>query len=687
MLLIYIFAPMKVKLFNINTSVFYIIAAVIIGCFFPREGTFRYQFFEGKPWHYGLLTAPNDFPVYKTDGEIQTEKDSVLRLFEPYYRIDPTVETAQVGKMRQDYATASGGKVPSSYMLYIEREIIRLYQKGIVSPQDAERLRKDGQEHIKLVENNVSRTGNAEDLLTVREAYEHILNNSPQGMDRAVLQSSNVNNYLTENATYDKSTSDKVEEEMLNSISVANGMVQAGERIVDRGEIVDAEIYNVLRSLKSIHESRSGGAKVQSLQMIGVALLIGGIIFCFWLFLWSFRPEICRSRKHTIFLLLCILTGCVLTELCVSLSLFNVYIMPYAIVPIVVCTFFDSRTALFTHLVMVLICSIMVPFPHEFLLMQTLAGMVVNYVLVDLSERSQLIRCALYIFLSYALCYTCLAVYQLGDFYKLNWVMYFYFAINFVLLMFAYLLVYILEKVFGYISAITLVELSNINNPILKKLSETAPGTFQHSLQVSILASEAAAGVGANAALARTGALYHDIGKIPNPAFFTENRRAVNPHDQLTLEQSARIIINHVSEGIKIAEKARLPEAIVSFIRTHHGSGKAKYFYNSYKNLHPDGEVDDAAFTYPGPDPFTKEMAVVMMADSVEAASRSLAEYTDESISRLVNKIIDGQIADGLMKHSPLTFADIETGKRVFIDKLKTMYHTRISYPEIIRKE
>ena len=346
-------------------------------------------------------------------------------------------------------------------------------------------------------------------------------------------------------------------------------------------------------------------------------------------------------------------------------------------------TFFDSRTALFAHLIIVLICSLMVPFPHEFLLLQVIAGMVVTFSLRDLYERSQLIRCAFFIFMSYALCYISLSIYQEADFKKINWMMMLYFGINFILLMFTYILVYMLEKTFGYVSSITLVELSNINTPILKKLSEISPGTFQHSLQMSILASEAAAAIGANAQLVRTGAMYHDIGKMANPAFFTENQSSINPHSQLSFDQSAKIIINHVNDGVKIAEKAMLPKAIIDFIRTHHGRGKAKYFYNSFKNQYPDREIDEEAFTYPGPNPFSKETAVLMMADSVEAASRSLKEHTEENIRALVDKIIDGQIADGLMRNAPLTFKDVETVKNVFVEKLKIMYHTRISYPDL----
>ena len=418
-------------------------------------------------------------------------------------------------------------------------------------------------------------------------------------------------------------------------------------------------------------------------MLIGQIILVFGIMFCYWLFLWSFRIKILYNRRNTFFLLCCIFVPVLLAEICIRSSLFNIYIIPFAIVPIVVRTFFDSRTALFTHLVTVLICSIIAPFPHEFLILQVIAGMVVTYSLKELSQRSQLMHCALFVFLSYTLSYLGLVLYQDADINKIHWPMILYFGINFVLLMFTYVLVYMLEKTFGYLSPITLVELSNINTGVLKKLSENCPGTFQHSLQVSILASAAASKIGANAQLVRTGAMYHDIGKMSNPIYFTENQNGINPHSSLSFEDSAKVIISHVTEGVKIAEKASLPKEIIDFIRTHHGHGKAKYFYNSYRNKYPDKPVDESIFTYPGPNPFTKETAIVMMADAVEASSRSLKEHTEEGITELVNKIIDGQIADGLFKNAPLTFKDVENIKKVFIEKLKIIYHTRISYPDL----
>lgn len=674
---------MKLNNYHIPTAAYFIIAALFIAYFFPREGKFRYQFYEGKPWKYGLLTAPSDFPIYKTDEEIKIEKDSVLKAFRPYYRLNKDIQAEKIEEFQRDYQNKFNLKLTPSYKSYIEKSLTQLYDQGIVSTADYERLKEEHYDYVHLLENSVARMQYTSDFFMVKSAYEFIIDNCPSYLDKRLLQDCDINNYLIENVTYEPSTSEKVKEEMLRNISVASGMVQAGERIVDRGEIVDNHTYNVLRSLKTIHEAKTGGQQRQSIIIVGLLVLIFGFVSCFWLYLWSFRLKIFHNKRSVLFMTLCLFVSCVVTELCVTYSLFNVYIIPLAIVPIVVRTFFDSRTALFLHMVISLICALMVPFPHEFLTMQLIAGMVVTFSLKDLSERSQLIRSAFLVFLAYVLVYLGITLYQEGDLQKINWLMLLYFGINFILLTFSYILVYLLEKTFGYVSNITLVELSSINTPILKKLSETCPGTFQHSLQVSILASAAADKIGANTQLVRTGALYHDIGKMANPAFFTENQSSVNPHESLAFDQSAQIIINHVNDGVKIAEKANLPKAIIYFIRTHHGRGKAKFFYNSFKNKYPDREIDEELFTYPGPNPFTKETAILMMADSVEAASRSLKEHTEESISTLVNKIIDSQIADGLLKNAPLTFKDVEAIKTIFTDKLKTMFHTRVSYPDL----
>ena len=450
---------MKQKNYNIPTVVYFVVTALLIAYFFPREGKFRYQFYEGKPWRYGLLTAPSDFPIYKTDDEVKAEKDSVLRKFEPYYRMNPDIQKQEVEKLRANYNNGNNlrSKVSPAYMQYIESSLINLYKNGIISSQDLDELRKEEYSRVNLLENAVAQPRYVSDFFTVRTAYEFIINNCPPRLDKSILQSCDINNYLTENISYAADMSDKIKEDMLQSVSIANGMVQAGERIVDRGEIIDNHTYNVLRSLKAIHEAKTGGTQTQGIILAGQFVLVFGLMFCFWLYLWSFRLKIFHNRKNVLFLILCIFVSCILTELCATYALFNVYILPFAIVPIVVRTFFDSRTALFTHLIFVLICSLMVPFPHEFLLLQIVAGMVVTFSLKELSERSQLIRCAVFIFISYAACYLSLTLYQEANLNKINWMMMLYFGINFILLMFTYVLVYMLEKTFGYVSSITLV--------------------------------------------------------------------------------------------------------------------------------------------------------------------------------------------------------------------------------------
>ena len=351
-------------------------------------------------------------------------------------------------------------------------------------------------------------------------------------------------------------------------------------------------------------------------------------------------------------------------------------------------TFIDSRTALFASLSMIILSSLMVPYPFEFIIVQISASMISIFMLKELSERSQLIKSSFFILFTYIVVYIGLVMYQEGSVTEADWVMLVYFLINFIFILFSYSLVYLVERSFGFISGVTLVELSNINKPLLKELSEKAPGTFQHSLQVSNLAMAAASKLGANASLIRTGALYHDVGKMVNPAFFTENQApGMNPHSGLPFEESARIIINHVKDGVKIAQKHNVPQQIIDFIETHHGMSMPKYFYNSWKNANPGKEANEANFRYPGPNPFSKETAIMMMADAVEASSRSLPEYTEESIRNLVERIIDSQLKEGYFKIAPITFRDIQTVKDVFVDKLATIYHSRIAYPELKRPE
>lgn len=460
-------------------------------------------------------------------------------------------------------------------------------------------------------------------------------------------------------------------------------MVINGTKIIDRGEIIDQRTYNILNSLSKELDERSGTKTQKRLTLSGQILFVAILIASFLFYLDLFRRDY-YDRKRTILLLMGIIVFFpVLTSLMVTHSFFNVYIIPYAMAPIIVRVFMDSRTAFMSSIIMLLLCSIALRYPYEFILVQFIGGLVGIYSLRELSQRSQLMRAALLITLSMMLVYFAYELIHTDDLTKLDTSMYISLAVNGILLLFTYLLLFMLEKMFGFTSNVTLVELSNINTPLLRKMSEVAPGTFQHSLQVANLAAEAARATGANSQLVRTGALYHDIGKIENPVFFTENQSGVNPHTTLEFAESAHIIISHVTDGLKLADKHNLPKVIRDFISSHHGVGMTKYFYISEQNAHPDVEVDKSLFTYPGPNPDTQEEAILMMADAVEAASRSLAEYTEESISNLVEKLIDTQMADGAFRQCPITFRDIEIVKGVFKERLKTVYHTRISYPEL----
>ena len=668
----------------IYKSLIFIATVSVIVYFLPNEGKFNYQFDINKPWKYGLLQASFDFPIYKNDIQVQKEQDSILADYQPYFQIDKEAEKNVLSKLREDYNKTLRHSLPGTdYVRYIERTLKALYEDGIIAGNDLKRMEEDSIIAIRLVDKNVATSRFIDQLYTVKEAYEYLLNADTTHYKKKILQQCNLNDYITPNLVYDEEKSEAAQKDLLSNISWANGFVLNGQKIIDRGEIVDEQTYNILESLRKEWEKRSDSVQEKRLTLAGQILYVGIFLFCFMAYLELFRADY-YERKGTLTLLFALIVFFpVLSSIMVEQNLSSIYVVPFAMIPIIVRVFLDSRTAVMAHVTIILLCSITLRFPHEFILLQVVAGMVAIYSLRELSQRSQLLRTALVVFISYALLYFAFELIHEDDLTKLNTRMYIYFMINGILLLFAYPLLFLLEKIFGFTSDVTLVELSNINNSLLREMSEVAPGTFQHSLQMANLAAAAANKIGGKSQLVRTGALYHDIGKMVNPAFFTENQSGVNPHKSLSYEQSAQVIISHITDGLKLAEKHNLPKVIKDFISTHHGRGLTKYFYISYKNEHPDEEVDQEKFRYPGPNPFTKEQAVLMMADSVEAASRSLPEYTEESISTLVDKIIDTQVSEGYFKECPITFKDIATVKALFKEKLKTMYHTRISYPEL----
>ncbi len=675
--------------FRLRTRFFvpavFILAIALVTLLFPRQGDFKYSFSEGRPWQYGLLTAPFDFPIYKPADQLKAERDSILRFYEPYYTIDESVEKNAMAEFDADVnLNTKLSSLSPDYILYLRNSLQKIYRSGIMRSEDYDKVFSSETQSMRLRKGNLAESKSVETFSTIKSAYEQLLNNTPKSMDAELIRLADVNKYIRENIVYDASTSEKAREEFIQQVSPSTWMVQTGQRIIDQGEIVSSQTYKVLNSLKRVTEERSGRTGKNGWMIFGQLLLVVLLFGAFYAYLLFFRPHEYRNRKHVTFMVLLVTSFVALTAITSQLDLFNVYIIPYAIVTILIRTFIDSRTALFASLITIILSSLMVPFPFEFIVIQIAVAMVSVFMLKELSERYQLIRSSFFILIAYSLMYIGLVMHQEGNINKIDPIIFIYFFINFIFILFSYSLVYLIEKSFGFISGVSLIELSNINKPLLKELSEKAPGTFQHSLQVSNLGMAAAVKIGANASLIRTGALYHDIGKMVNPAFFTENQSpGMNPHAGLPFEESARIIINHVRDGVKIAQKNNLPKQITDFIETHHGTSMPKYFYISWKNANPGKEINEDLFRYPGPNPFSKETAIMMMADAVEAASRSLPEYNEDSIRNLVESLIDSQVTEGYFKLAPITFRDIAAIKEVFLQKLQTIYHTRIAYPKL----
>ena len=649
--------------------------------FLPRESKFNYLYEQDRPWRYTQLIASYDFPIFKSDAEIKAEQDSLLRTFRPYYRLDTTYSEQRIQALKTDFAKGKFEGVPAYYLPRLEQLLREVYDIGVMNTTDKGVLSTLTQQSILLLRGHVATTRQMETLLTPASAYEHIISKDQKSVGREMLERCHLRNYLVPNVVYDSVRTHAERAELMN-VSPTCGMVQSGQLIIDRGQIVTAEHKKILDSMKKESLRRTDPSEGHWLQLLGQTVFLMAVIGLFYFYLWLYRRDYLLSPHSILLLFSLIALFPMLTYFMVGRNLLSIYLVPYAIIPIFIRIFLDSRTAFLATVISSLLSSLALYGPYEFLLYQTVTGMAAIYTLRELTERSQLLKTTAAVTLSGIIVLTAYEYSQGIDLADLDTSRCIYIAIGGVLLLFAYPLMYLFEKVFGFTSSVTLVELTNINHPILRRMSKVAQGTFNHSMQVANLAAEVADKIGAKPQLVRTGALYHDIGKMVNPAFFTENQSGVNPHNSLSEERSAEIIISHVTEGMRLAEKYHLPEVIRQFITTHHGAGLAKYFYIQYANKHPEEEVDENLFRYPGPNPFTREHAILMMCDSVEAASRSLKEYTEESISALVNKIIDGQLAEGYFRECPLTFKDIAEAKRVLTDSLKTIYHTRISYPE-----
>ena len=611
---------------------FVLLAAVLV-LLFPRyNNSLCYHYEVGKPWAYATLRAEYDFPIYKTDEQFAKEQERMRSTFAPYFRYIPRVQ----------------------------RQVM------VISLQEMEYIQENGFSRIAIVQNSLARTYPLSDVYTPKSAYEHF------GYE------------CTRNLTLDTAMTESYLEKQLASISPTQGLVQAGEKIIGQGDIVTDRHYQVLQSLSRTLEGDSFGQKQHALSVFGEAMLVFLFLCLFVLYLYVFRPQYLRSTSTVLFFCLQIFIVIGLSCALLRFSSLSIYLIPFAWVPILTRVFFDSRTALFLHFTTILIASLIAPAPVEFFFIQITVGMVAVSSLNDMTRRAQLIQTAGWIMLTQVVAYTAFTFAQTGVVTAIDPWMFLYFLICAILTVGCYGLIFIFERLFRFISSITLIELTDINSDLLHALAERAPGTFQHSMQVSNLASEAAKEVGANTLLVRTGALYHDIGKMTDPLYYVENQTGVeNPLLKMDPRDAAQVVIAHVSEGIKIARRNHLPEVIVNFIATHHGNSLVRYFYNTWCNAHPGEEVETALFQYPGPKPTTREAAILMMADAVEARSRSLSEFTEQSIGNAVDQMIDAQIADGQFAETPLSFKDVEDIRRVFKSRLIAFNHHRISYPTL----
>lgn len=663
-----------------------IVVVLLLVYFLPRETKFGYEYEQGRPWRYNSLIATFDFPVYKTPDEVKAERDSALSQFQPFYTEDVQIAQRQIAAFETAWRAGRFGDVPAHCLNHVDKMLRGVYEAGMVPSADLSQMAKERTPGVRVVEGTEAVTRPITELYSTRSAYEYIVYADTINFPRELLARCNINEYLSPNLSIDSAKTSAVREDLLAAVSPASGMVQSGQRIIDRGEIISAEQYKILQSFERETVRRNDPSKGMWQVVTGQVIFVLCVIVAFVFYLRLFRREYLRSPHSILLLSSLIAIFPLITYAMVDQKFLNVYMVPYAMVPIFVRIFMDSRTAFMTMVCSVILSSLALHSNYEFVVVQFMSGMTAIYALRDLTERSQLLRVALAVFVTSSAIMLGYDLSQGIEFSHLDRSMYVYNAVNGVLLLFAYPLLYMIEKLFGFTSSVTLVELSNTNNSVLRRMSKVAQGTFVHSLQVANLAAEVADKIGAKPQLVRTGALYHDIGKMLNPAFFTENQTGVNPHDELTEERSAQIIISHVTEGLKLADKYHLPKVIRDFISTHHGRSQVKYFYIQWKNKHQGEEPDAKLFTYPGPNPFTREQAILMMCDAVEASSRSLKEFTEESIKELVNRIIDGQVQAGYFRECPITFRDIADAKRVLAESLKTIYHTRIAYPELNAK-
>lgn len=673
---------------EIYKGILFCIAVIAIVFIFPKEGKFKYEFqnLKGKPWLHEDLIAPFDFAIKKSPEEIQKEKSEILANAKPYFTADKNIVASKSAQLKFEVEKSWDNSKNRSGLpktISLGQNILdSIYNKGILEPNP----QTDGKASdfsIYVINENVAEEHELRDFYTVASAYEYIqaqLKENPRADEKYLLPI--LENCIAHTIFYDKGISEKILKQSIDDISPTRDKILKEQSIISKGEIIDAQKFQILESLKSVYEGQSGSSNDYLFVLLGQVMIVGSCLFVLIAFLGFFRKDIFLDNAKITFILILIFLQVLMAHFSNGSQTFKIYLLPFCILPIIVRAFYDTRIALFTHLVTVLIVAFLSPDRFEFAFIQLLGGMVAIFSIVNMRNRSQIFISAGLIFLTYSIAYVAITIIQEGGSDDIILEDFAWFGISALLTLFSYPLIFVFEKLFGFISDVSLLELSDTNGKLLRELASKAPGTFQHSLQVANLAEEAIYTIGGNALLVRTGALYHDIGKMEMPMYFIENQAAgINPHDEMSFDESAAMIISHVIKGIEIAKRNSLPEQIIDFIRTHHGTSITGYFYRSFQNAYPEEKIDESKFHYPGPIPFSKETAVLMMADSVEAASRSLKKYDAESIDSLVERIINTQIEQNQYANADITFKDINTLKKIFKKKLMNVYHVRVEYP------
>lgn len=667
----------------------FITAAVLLYLILPSEPRFMYEYQKGAPWKHDNLVAPFDFAILKSSNEIEIEKREATKNFAPYFLADTVISTQKLGELIKDLGEIKREEHPE--ISAVERELVSslqaIYYNGILltSPEAMDVLANKSE--ISVVTGNMVDRRAIADLTSEKTAYNNFRQITTEVSARfpevaGILRNLDAAKYIKSNLSYDDNYTRSELNRLESSIATARGMVQAGERIILKGEIVDDSRFQLLESLKGAYEMKRGEGINSHLISVGKFLLILVFLGLLFTYLYIYKPNILSDTRKLSFLLLFLVFVVFLAQAVNSYENLHIYMVPLAILPVVIRTFYDPRTAIFTLIITSILIGFYAPNNYEFVLLEVSAGMVAVFSLNKMHRRVHVVIASLLVLFTYALVFTAVTMIREGTLIAFNFRMLQWFAWSSLLILVVYPLIFIFEKMFGFVSDVTLIELSNTNQPLLRKLAEEAPGTFQHSMQIANLAEEVILKIGGNPYLVRAGALYHDIGKAVKPTYFIENQEmGMNPHDMMSYKKSAEIIIDHVRHGIKTAQKNKLPASIIEFIATHHGTTKAKYFYLKHLQDNPNEQLNEDDFVYPGPLPRSREAAVVMLVDGIEAASRSMKEKTLAGLRTLINDMIDQKVKDNQLDNSDLTFSDISKIKEILLKKLVNIYHVRIEYP------